>query len=82
MPSNIDYLLEKHIKEENLPQFILICAIYQGFFPSNKLLKKIGSGYGPDNNILSDELMLKQKLSDEYKLYRLLNPKEDDEDDL
>jgi hypothetical protein len=82
MPSNIDYLLEKHIKEENLPQFILICAIYHGFFPSNKLLKQFGSGYGPDNNILSDELMLKQKLSDEYKLYRLLNPKEGDEDDL
>jgi hypothetical protein len=82
MPSNIDYLLEKHIKEENLPQFILICAIYHGFFPSNKLLKQFGSGYGPDNNILSDELMFKQKLSDEYKLYRLLNPKEGDEDDL
>ena len=82
MPSNIDYLLEKHIKEENLPQFILICAIYQGFFFFFQLLKKIGSGYGPDNNILSDELKKKKKLSDEYKLYRLLNPKEDDEDDL
>ena len=82
MPSNIDYLLEKHIKEENLPRFILTCAIYHGFFPSNKFLKQFGSGYGPDNFFESHEEMFKRKLSDELKLDELLNPKVGDEDAL
>jgi len=82
MPSNIDYLLERYINEENLPQFILTCSIYNGFFPSEKQLERFGGGYGPDNFIYSHEEMINQKESYELKLNELLNPKEGDDDAL
>lgn len=82
MPRNIEYLLEKYLDEGNLPQFVLTRAIACGFYPPLKILKKFGSGYGPDNFIFTHEEMLLQKLTVENELNILLQATEIDEHQL
>lgn len=82
MPRNIDDLLERYIEKENLPQFILTCSIYNGFFPSAILLKKFGNEYGTDTFISSHEQVCEQIISLTHKLDKLLIPTEGDNDNL
>jgi len=82
MPRNIEYLLERYIDEDKLPQFVLTRAIDCGFYPPLKILKKFGSGYGPDNFIATHEEMLNQKLTVENELNILLQSADIDEQQL
>ncbi len=63
MPSNNEDLLNEHLDEGDLPEFILSCAIACGVYPSEYILQKYGGGYGFDNFNQSHEELLNLKKS-------------------
>ncbi len=73
MPRNIEYFLRTRIEEENLPLFVLTCAIDHEFYPPVELLKHYGSGYGVDTFFQTHEELLKRKSGLENELKELMS---------
>lgn len=81
MPRNIESLLDYNLQENNLPCFVLTCAIGLNIYPPIETLQKYGLNYGFDNNIESSEFYQKEIEELEIKLAKL-NEKLTDEEKL